>query len=206
MRGRSYTAKVVDRDVGRRSAARGSQRRNRCWLLLPVATAPAPTFASSSRSPRPPAYLFLSLSLPPFLLRLLLYFCPFARFLLPQTTAAYLYPVFASRGSKRGRFCVCTRYCRSLCRFCVLLRRYLASLPFRSLPLSFDSSPALSPSVRGRPCASETSTARHFAHEHREMRPMREAIPRLHHLSTRDRVPTGLYYMQHVVGVCGYSR
>jgi len=29
---------------------------------------------------------------------------PFARFLLPQTTAAYLYPVFASRGAERGCF------------------------------------------------------------------------------------------------------
>lgn len=52
---------------------------------------------------RSPTYLFLSPSLVPFLPRLLLHFCPFARFLLPQTTAAYLYPVFASRSQDRAR-------------------------------------------------------------------------------------------------------
>ena len=74
---------------------------------------------------RSPTYLFLSSSLAPFLPRLLLYFCPFARFLLPQTTAAYLYPVFASHGAERGCFCV-----YSLLPSCCCCRRSSRSIPF----------------------------------------------------------------------------
>lgn len=72
-----------------------------CTLLLPY---------SPALPPRSLTYLFLSPSLAPFLPRLLLllHFCPFARFLLPQTTAAYLYPVFASRARPRERGCFCS--------------------------------------------------------------------------------------------------
>lgn len=203
MRGRSYTAKVVDRDVGRWSGKRESTVEP--LLLLQLLLLPVLSLSSG------PAYLFLSLSLPPFLLRLLLYFCPFARFLLPQTTAAYLYPVFASRGSERGRFCVYSLLPFSLPLLCSSASTLWFSTLSLSLPLSLDTPslshpPSLCLYLKPWPIRvlAKTSTARHFAHEHREMRSMREAIPRLHHLSTRHRVPTGLYYMQHVAS--GYSR
>lgn len=157
MRGRSYTAKVVDRDVGRPCAARGISTMEPLLVASAVATARGLLLLLPVLSFSPgPAYLFLSLSLPPFLLRLLLYFCPFARFLLPQTTAAYLYPVFASRGSERGRFCVYSPLPFPGC-FCVappihtsFLYPFACSLCRRDIAFSL-SIACLSPSTEDRP-------------------------------------------------------
>lgn len=196
MRGRSYTAKVVDRDVvGRPSGKKESTvepllaASGRCYCSSSY-------FCLSSRSPRPGLFIPLSVtaSLSFATSSLFLSFCPFS----------------ASANDSRlfiPRLCIARERARALLRLLttavpsaasVLLRRYFASLPFRSLLLSFVSFSLPLSLNCGQACASETSTARHFAHEHREMRSMREAIPRLHHLSTRDRVPTSLYYMQHV--------
>lgn len=113
-------------------ATRDSRAGGPLPVLLPFLLSFLLPFSLSFLPPRspPPTYLFLSPSLAPFLPRLLLYFCPFARFLLPQTTAAYLYPVFASRGAERGCFCVysllpscCCCRCRCRC------RRFSRSIP-----------------------------------------------------------------------------
>lgn len=108
----------------------------------PTAGGAAESLLSRSLSPSffpprarlPLTYLFLSPSLAPFLPRLLLlYFCPFARFLLPQTTAAYLYPVFASRRTERGCFCVYSSYCRVVVVCCRIAVTAYSALSFDPL-------------------------------------------------------------------------
>lgn len=176
-----------------------------------VATAPAPTFACPLALLRPGLFIPLSVtaSLSSATSSLFLSFCPFS----------------ASANDSRlfiPRLCIARERARALLRLLatavlsaasVFLRQYTLILyPFALAPFvvrysfSFASSLSLCLYLKPWPTRvlAKTSTARHFAHEHREMRSMREAIPRLHHLSTRHRVPTGLYYMQHVAS--GYSR
>lgn len=134
MRGRSYTAKVVDRDVvGRPSGKKESTvepllaASGRCYCSSSY-------FCLSSRSPRPGLFIPLSVtaSLSFATSSLFLSFCPFS----------------ASANDSRlfiPRLCIARERARALLRLLttavssaasVLLRRYFASLPFRSLLLS----------------------------------------------------------------------